>query len=172
MQPPELPWVYPYEEEYRSQDHPFLEKPLLRPVVIVRFAGSRLSEQNVAALVDSGSDHILAAPWIAQEIGVEPDPDREMRIQVGGAVRPVRFADVTIHLLPPSTSLRHGGFDPDATVSWQAQVGFFTQWESPPWMAVLGQVGFFDHFTVAMSRHSQALAVYDQEAFDDRHPPR
>nr|MDA8071262.1 hypothetical protein [Actinomycetota bacterium] len=25
-----------------------------------------------------GSDHVLAAPWIAQEIGVEPDPHREM----------------------------------------------------------------------------------------------
>ncbi len=171
MQPPELPWVYPYEEENRSQEHAFLEKPLLRPVVIVRFAGVHVSEQNVAALVDSGSDHILAAPWIAQEIGVEPDPNREMRIRVGGAVRPVRFADVTIHLLPPSTSLRQGGFDAGTSISWQAQVGFFTQWESPPWMAVLGQVGFFDQFTVAMSRHSQALAVYGQEAFDNLHSP-
>jgi len=166
-----LPWVYAYEEEHRPQEHRFLERPLLRPVVVIRFAGARLSEQNVAALVDSGSDHVLAAPWIAQEIGVEPDPHREMWIKVGGAVRPVRFADVTIHLLPPAATVRQGGFDADATVNWETQVGFFTQWDSPPWMAVLGQVGFFDRFTVTMSRHSQALAVSHQEDFDERHPP-
>lgn len=168
----ELPWVYAYEEEHRPQEHRFLEKPLLRPVVVVRFAGARLSEHNVAALVDSGSDHVLAAPWIAQEIGVEPDRDREMSIKVGGAVRPVRFADVTIHVLPPETNVRQGGFDASSTVSWETQVGLFTQWESPPWMAVLGQVGFFDRFTVTISRHSQTLAVSHQGDFDERYPPR
>jgi hypothetical protein len=125
----------------------------------------------VAALVDSGSDHVLAAPWIAQGIGVEPDQGREMQSKVGGAVRTVRFADVTLHLLPPNSNVRKGGFDPAGTLSWETQVGFFTQWDSPPWAAVLGQVGFFDRFTVAMSRHSQALAITDRKDFDDRHPP-
>lgn len=34
------------------------------------------------------------------------------------------------------------------------------------WPAVLGQRGFFDHYTVIMSRFSQAVAVYDMEQFD------
>jgi hypothetical protein len=73
--------------------------------------------------------------------------------------------------VPPNTNVRKGGFDPAGTLTWETQVGFFTQWDSPPWMAVLGQDGFFDRFTIAMSHHSQALAITDREDFDDRHPP-
>jgi hypothetical protein len=39
----------------------------------------------------------------------------------------------------------------------------------PPWLMVLGQAGFFDRFTVVMSRLSQALAIEDQEPFDRRY---
>jgi hypothetical protein len=52
-------------------------------------------------------------------------------------------------------------------LEWQAPVGFFTQWE-PPWGLLLGQVGFFDRFTVTMSRLSQALALEAAEEFDHR----
>ena len=73
--------------------------------------------------------------------------------------------------VPPNTNVRKGGFDPAGTLTWETQVGFFTQWDSPPWMAVLGQDGFFDRFTVAMSRHSQALAITDREGGLRRPPP-
>lgn len=164
-----LPWTYPYQREVRA-DKSFIEHELLRPVVTVRLSGERRSDHNVAALVDSGSDHILAAPWIAQDIGVIPDPQREMQLQVGGHTRTVRFSDVTISLLPPEIEIHQGGYDPSAVRSFEAQVGFFLEWASPPWMVVLGQRGFFDRFTVTMSRYSQALAVTEYSDFDERFP--
>ncbi|HLG66360.1 MAG TPA: retropepsin-like aspartic protease [Acidimicrobiales bacterium] len=138
----------------------------------VRMKGARLGSQNVAALVDSGADHVLAAPWIAQDIGIDPDPNRETTLGIGGGPRRVRFADVTVHLLPPAVTVTGGGYDPSEIHEWQAEVGFFTQWE-PPWSIVLGQVSFLDRFTVTFSRHAQALAVDDVSAFDDRYsqPP-
>jgi hypothetical protein len=51
--------------------------------------------------------------------------------------------------------------------SWQTEVGFFDTWE-PPRPVLLGQVGFFDHFTVSMSHSAQALAVEPWNEFDQR----
>jgi hypothetical protein len=164
-----LPWTYPYQREVRA-DNSFIEYELLGPVVTIRLSGERLSAHNVAALVDSGSDHILAAPWIAQDIGVTPDPMREMQLQVGGHTRTVRFADVTISLLPPEVEIHQGGYEPSEVRSFEGQVGFFLEWASPPWMVVLGQRGCFDRLTITMSRYSQALAVTGFSDFDERFP--
>jgi hypothetical protein len=48
------------------------------------------------------------------------------------------------------------------------EVGFFSAWTSAPWQVVLGQVGFFDQFTVTFSRQALRLAVEPVEAFDAR----
>lgn len=81
--PPAFPWVYPYTEERRIEGSAFLAKPLLRPLVIVRLEGERLGSHNVVALVDSGADHILVSPWLAQDIGVTPDPSRSIMSRIG-----------------------------------------------------------------------------------------
>jgi hypothetical protein len=81
----------------------------------------------------------------------------------------VRFADVSIQLLPPAVSVMIGGYDAAEVHEWQAEVGFFTEW-TPPWSVVLGQVGFMDRFTVTLSRHAQGLAVSDFDDFDQRYP--
>jgi hypothetical protein len=57
-------------------------------------------------------------------------------------------------------------------VEWRAEVGFFNEWTSAPWQVLLGQVGFFDQFTVSFSRHTLQLAIEDVEAFDQRHSTR
>lgn len=150
------------------EGHHFLVKPLLRPVVVTRLIGARTGSNNLAALVDSGADHVVAAPWVAQDIGVIPDPDREIRLKIGGSVRRVRFADVTVQLFPPEIGLFEGGYQPTLAHEWQAQVGFFTEWDSPPWSIVFGQVGFFDQLTVSFSRVSQALAITHLSDFDER----
>jgi hypothetical protein len=113
----------------------------------------------------------VAAPWIAQDIGVMPDSGREIMLKIGGSPRRVRFADVTIQLLPPERGLFEGGYDPAEVHEWQVQMGFFTEWQSPPWNVVLGQVGFFDKFTATFNRDSQALAVSDLGQFDEWFPP-
>jgi hypothetical protein len=123
----------------------------------------------VAALVDSGCDHVLAAPWIAQDIGVIPDSNRETTLGIGGGAQRVRFTDVCMQLLPPEISVKGGGYDAHAVHEWQAEVGFFTEW-TPPWSVVLGQVGFLDRFTVTCNRNAQALAVSHVGDFDRRYP--
>jgi len=168
--PRSFPWIFRYEEELRVEGSDFLRKPLLRPVVLIRMAGARVGEHNVAALVDSGCDHVVAAPWVAQDIGVTPDSSREIRVRIGGASRTVRFADVSLHLLPPEAPLTEGNYDPADTHEWRAEVGFFTEWEAPPWSILLGQVGFFDQFTLTFNRESQALAVTAVDDFDRQFP--
>lgn len=152
------------------EGHDFLVKPLLRPVVVARLIGTRTGSHNLAGLVDSGADHVLAAPWVAQDIGVTPDPNREIRLKIGGSLRWVRFADVTVQLFPPEVGLFEGGYQPELAHEWQAQVGFFTEWDSPPWNLVFGQVGFFDQLTVTFNRDSQALAITHLADFDERFP--
>jgi hypothetical protein len=170
LAPRPFPWIFPYVEEERVQGGDFLVKPLLRPVVTVRLAATNAGSQNLAALVDSGSDHTVAAPWIAQDIGVLPDPSREIMLKIGGSARRVRFADVTMQLLPPERGIFVGGYDATEVHEWHVQLGFFTEWQSPPWNIVLGQVGFFDRFTITFNRESQALAVSALEQFDDWFP--
>jgi hypothetical protein len=80
----------------------------------------------------------------------------------GGEVRMVHPAEVTLRLAP---ELGLPG------VEWRAEVGFFSQWTSAPWQVLLGQVGFFDQFTVTFSRRALQLAVEAVEEFDQRYEP-
>jgi hypothetical protein len=155
-------WTYPYQEEARTgPDH--LGMPLLRPTVPVR-AGR--DTHVYAALVDSGADNVLAPEWLARAAGVVPDAGRELLIRIGGSARAIRFQEVVLELLPPD-ALRQGGWDGDG-IKWEATVGFFMNWPDPPWLLILGQCGFFDQFTVTLSRFAQAVAVERRECFDDR----
>ncbi len=90
-----------------------------------------------------------------------------MRLGIGGAARDISFAEVTVQLLPPQYSVRQGGYDPGVVLEWRTEVGFLRTWE-PPWNVLLGQKGFFDQFTVTMTRHACAVAIEDLGEFDDR----
>ncbi len=151
------PSLFPYVEDPAGRRG----RETLRPVVAVRLHGESEAPTKVAALVDSGSEHTLAAPLLARAIGIEPDESREFTIGIGGGARLVRPAQVTIELYP-----RLDTDDPPLT-TWDTEVGFFATWE-PPWAVLLGQVGFFDKFTVTMSRLAQALAIERKETFDER----
>jgi hypothetical protein len=121
--------------------------------------GGEPDEATFLALVDSGAERVLAAPGVARQTGVTPDTDRSEPLKIGGEVRMVHPADVTLRLAP----------EPGLPgVEWQAEVGFFSAWTSAPWQVLLGQVGFFDQFTVTFSRHALQLAVEDVQAFDRR----
>jgi hypothetical protein len=133
---------------------------LLRPAVPVRFAGPFGTSESFYGLVDSGSDHTLAAPWIAQAIGADVETAKVGSLQVGGQNRQVRFTEVRVILAPP------GGSADDA-IEWEAEVGFFTRWE-PLWGALLGQIGFFDQFMVTMGRMATVLALEAPDEMDRR----
>lgn len=154
-----FPWVFPYVEEPRPRDSPFRDRPLMRPAVPIGIVGPA-GRVGVAALVDSGADHVLAAPWVAQAVGCDLGQLPDVDIRIGGGVHAVRFTTVELVLGPPDGTL-------EGLIVWEAEVGFFDTWE-PTWPAVLGQVGFFDRFTVTMSRQAMLLSVEEWDAFDER----
>lgn len=150
-----LPWVFPYQE-----DGPRLNSVVLRPVVSVALVGNESSDP-VYALVDSGCSHVLAAPHLADAIGVDPESsDRILLLDLGGDTINVRFMDVRLRLMAP------GGNENDF-IEWEEEVGFVRSWRAT-WPVILGQSAFMKRFTITMSRHAQALAVEDQSTFDDR----
>lgn len=151
-------WLFPYAEDPASARR---DRIPLRPVVAVRLVGAYEAPIKVAALVDSGSEHVLATPMLARAIGVDPDPATETTIGIGGKGRLVRFADARIQLFPDIDS------EDDPLSEWDAEIGFFSHWE-PPWAVLLGQWGFFSRFTVTMNRAANALAVEPWETFDER----
>jgi hypothetical protein len=106
---------------------------------------------------------VLAAPGVARQIGVTPDRDDGTPLKIGGETRLDHPADVTLRLAPePGLP----GWE------WQAEVGFFSEWTSAPWQVLLGQVGFFDQFTVIFNRSTLQLAVEHPEGFDRRYSTR
>ena len=124
----------------------------------------------MGALVDSGSSYTLCFDWMAQEVGIDPSDGPDMVLKIAGGLRRVFFADVTLRLCLPDTGPSgRGTCGPDDGLEWSTPVGFIQDWADPPWLMVLGQFGFFDRFTVVMSRLSQALAIEDQEHFGDRY---
>lgn len=152
---PPFPWLYPYQE-----DGPRLNTVVLRPVVPISLVGSDVAPPTLA-LVDSGCEHVLAAPWLASTVGVEAkDSHRSLDLGIGGQTVEVRFVDLALRLYAPD------GTD-DEYVEWHAEVGLVHRWR-PTWPLLVGQVGFLDRFTVTMSRLAQQVAIEPADAFDRR----
>lgn len=158
-----FPWVFPYQEDPTSgETHP-KGRFVYRPVVSITLVGPEgpegPEEATFHALVDSGAERVLAAPGVARQIGVTPDRHDPTPLKMGGETRLVHPADVTLRLAPEPGQ---PGFE------WQTEVGFFSAWTSAPWQVILGQVGFFDQFTVTFNRSTFQLAIEDVERFDER----
>jgi hypothetical protein len=152
---PPLPWIYPYQE-----DGPRRDSVVLRPVVPIVMMGATASPP-VDALVDSGSENVLASAWLADAAGLDlAGAHSSLDLGMGGHSVTARFLDVQLRLLAP------GGSDEDF-LEWPAEVGFIEEWR-PTWPALVGQVGFLDRFTVTMSRHAQLLALENWEVFEVR----
>ena len=166
----ELPWTFPYVVERNPEDHP-LGRTLLRPLVEARIIGSAASSNRVAALIDSGGDYTLAAPHLALEASIDLRKGASTVVRVGGAPREISVVDATIRLCDPTFAAVDGGCERSNSVEWQAEVGFFKRWDDPPFSLILGQVGFFDHFTVVVNRFAQALALEPLERFDEWYGP-
>jgi len=157
VDPPAFPWLYPYID-----DGPRLDQVVQRPVVPTALVGpSNEVGDGLYALVDSGCSHVLAAPWVADAVGVDPGrSDRTLRLGIGGSTVSVRFVDLRVRLLAP------GGTD-DEFVEWSTEVGFLDEWR-PTFPMILGQRGFLDEFTVTTSQFARMTAVEAREEFDHR----
>lgn len=154
MAPPPLPWRYPYQLDAPRQ------REVLRPIVSARLRGNDMSTP-VLALVDSGSEHILAAPWLASDTAVDlTKPKYVTEIAVAGGTPEITFVDLHVRL-------QHPDGDDEHYLEWEAEVGFPNYWRAP-WPMLLGQHGFFDTFTVSMHRSAALTVIEPWERFDER----
>ncbi|MDP9404415.1 MAG: retropepsin-like domain-containing protein [Actinomycetota bacterium] len=133
---------------------------MLRPVVSARLVGPDLSAP-VLALVDTGCEHILAAPWVVQDAGLDmSSPTYAIDLGIGGQTVEAEFLTARLRL-------QHPGGDDDDFVEWEAEVGKVNSWRAP-WQILLGQDNFMRRFTVSMHRDAGLLVVEDYDAFDRR----
>jgi hypothetical protein len=146
-------WTFPYIREAAGRADPAAF--ILRPAVNVRFAGHDGVAESYEALVDSGAENVLAADWLAMHHGITPS-GRRQTIRIGGAARNVVFEDVELELLSP---------DGTGSICWRTEVGFM-DWSDPPWLIILGQRGFWDRYSVCMSRLSQSITVHHRDHYD------
>jgi hypothetical protein len=154
MPTPALPWRFAYQKDRPRQ------REVLRPIVSARLRGPDLSSP-VVALVDSGCEHVLAAPWLANDTAVDlSHPTYETTLGIGGDEAPIRFVEMNVRL-------QHPGGEDDHYIEWETEVGFPTYWRAP-WPMLLGQHGFFDRFTVSMHRSARLTVVESWSTFDDR----
>jgi hypothetical protein len=111
--------------------------------------------------VDSGSEHVLAAPWLTADAAVAMGNIKyRSRLGIGGQNLLVSFVDLRVRLLHPD------GND-DHFIEWETEVGFPEQWLAP-WPILLGLHGFFDQFTVSMHRAAALTVIEEWGAFDER----
>jgi hypothetical protein len=161
---PEFPWAFPYIEDKPNFGFYQEGEPVLRPAAEIQLLGPAVTPDTaprVAALIDSGSERTIAAPWLARAIGVEPDPSSEITVSIGQRPRKVRFADAMLRISPFAA-------DPfESHYEWQAYIGFFDHWE-PTWGLLLGQRGFFEEFSVTMSRYTQMMVLEPYDAMEQR----
>jgi len=112
-------------------------------------------------MVDSGSEHILAAPWLINDAAVDIyNPKFVTHIWIAGEKPEVKFVDMRLRLLHPD------GNDDDY-IEWEAEVGFVDHWRAP-WSVLLGQHGFFNQFTVSMHRSARLTVIEEWSMFDSR----
>lgn len=109
-------------------------------------------------LVDTGSENVLAASWLADLAGIDlgRNVDRAI-LGIGGQNIEVSFAEIELRLHRPD--------DAADWISRRSDIGFFSAWQAP-FAVVLGQTGFLDQFTVTFHRSAAMLAVEAWEVFD------
>ena len=121
--------------------------------------GAPLSDgqpSTLGALVDSGSEHTLAAGWLAEDLVVDLDQSHDrLLLGIGGRSVEAVFADVELRLYRDHAS--------DEYVAWRTEVGFLMPWDAE-FFVILGQIGFYDQFTVTMNRRVLTVPIQDVQA--------
>ena len=157
------PYLYRYAEDPVSDASAALGKPApLRPVVPIALSFLGRRTPRIEALVDSGSERVLAAPSLGRALNLNLEDVPSVKVGIGGHDRAVRFA--TVHLELYENLLED---DSAAIADWDADVGFLHTWE-PKQAMVLGRDGFLDRLTLTMHGGIPAFILEPWEAFDER----
>jgi hypothetical protein len=168
------PWLYPYRQDVQLGWHGEL---VLRPLLPVSLANGSRETPRLAGLVASGADLTLVSDVLAEELGIglEDYEGEGDHLAAGGVVR-ARYKTIDLRLHSPDADL-HSPDDlclhstdaaQDAAEDgyrqwrqWRSKIGFVENCWYSDGLVVLGGVGFFDQFEVAIGGPSQAVAITD-----------
>ena len=146
---PEQGWTF----DYAVYERPRLGRDVFRPAVPVSL-GPKF-RRGIVGLVGSGSEHTLASSALAQDMGLDLSlSNTRLKLGIGGRSAEAVFMNVEVRLY----SAHHA----DEFVSWSTDVGFISPWDAE-FFVILGQIGFFDEFTVSMNRRLLAVRVQHHE---------
>jgi hypothetical protein len=165
-------WLYPFRQDAQLGWHGEL---VLRPLLPVSLVNGDRETPRLAGLVASGADLTLVSALLAEQLGIDlEDSEGEGAHRFGiGEVR-ARYKTIDLRLHSPDAEQ-----DPDTEHSpdteqdgyrqWRSQIGFVQDWPSNGFV-VLGNVGFFDQFEVAISAFAHSVAVADPDTDRDASP--
>jgi hypothetical protein len=102
----------------------------------------------------------LASTQLADDMGLDLGASTSrLKLGIGGRSAEAIFAPVQIRLYRDHSD--------EEFVTWTADIGFLTPWDAE-FYVILGQVGFFDEFTVSMSRRLLATHIGPEDALADQ----
>jgi hypothetical protein len=176
------PWLYPYRRDVQLG---WRGELVLRPLLPVSLVNGDRGTPRLAGLVASGADLTLVSGLLAEELGIDlEDYEGEGAHRFGiGEVR-ARYKTIDLRLHSPDDLSLHSSDDlrlhsPDDLClrstdaaqgeyrpwrQWRSKIGFVENCWYSDGLVVLGGVGFFDQFEVAIGGPSQAVAIEDPDA--------
>ncbi len=147
-------WLYPYRQDAQLDWHGEL---VLRPLLPVSLVNGSRGTPRLAGLVASGADLTLVSDVLAEALAIDLE-DHEGEgdhLAAGGVVR-ARYKTLDLRLHSPDA-------EQDGYREWRSKIGFVQNCWYTNGLLVLGQVGFFDQFAVAIGGPSQAVAIADPD---------
>ncbi len=166
------PWLYPYRRDVQLGWHGEL---VLRPLLPVSLVNGDRGTPRLAGLVASGADMTLVSDVLAEQLGIGlEDYEGEGVHRFGVDVVRARYKTIDLRLHSPDAEQDpNAGQGPDAAEDgyrqwrqWRSRIGFVQDWPSNGFV-VLGNVGFFDQFEVAISAFAHSVAVADPDTDPD-----
>jgi len=165
--------MYPYRQDAQLG---WRGETVLRPLLPVSLVNGDRGTPRLAGLVASGADLTLVSNLLAEQLGIglEDYEGEGDHLAAGGVVRAkYKTIDLRLHA-PDAEQDPNAGQDPDAAQDaaedgyrqwrqWRSKIGFVQDCWYSNGLVVLGSVGFFDQFEVAIGGPSQAVAVEDPD---------
>ena len=144
------PWLYPYRQDAQLGRH---GETVLRPLLPVSLVNGDRGTPRLAGLVASGADLTLVSGLLAEQLGIDlEDNEGEDAHRFGIGVVKARYKTIDLRLHAPDAA--ETGYR-----EWRSKIGFVENCWYSNGLVVLGNVGFFDQFEVAIGGPSQAVAI-------------
>jgi hypothetical protein len=152
---------YPYRQDAQLGWH---GETVLRPLLPVSLVNGDRGTPRLAGLVATGADLTLVSDVLAEQLGIDlEDYEGEGdHLAAGGVVR-ARYKTIDLRLHAPDA-------EQDGYRQWRSKIGFVENCWYSNGLVVLGGVGFFDQFEVAISAFAHSVAVADPDTDRDASP--